>query len=83
MASGIAPRCNGMPRPWATTRPLASQIAVEKSMLSRTTCECAVRTTVIASSSASAMNAFLTTSNVIGSRSEAVVPGSIMRRRSR
>jgi hypothetical protein len=58
-ASGMAPRWSGMPQPCATTWPSASQMAVEKSMLSRTTCECAVRTMVMASSSAKRLEAAL------------------------
>ena len=38
-AVGIDPRCPGSVRPWATSLPSASQNAVEKSMLSRSTPE--------------------------------------------
>src|SRR5512134_1954623 len=64
----MAPRCSGTHMPWAISSPLASQSAVEKSMLCLTTNERAVRTTVTAMLSEIPARAFLMSSKASGSR---------------
>src|SRR6056297_2137524 len=64
----MEPRWPGRVSPCATSRPSAAQKAVEKSMLSFSTPEYVVRTTVSAISSAMEWTAFLNNSNSTGSR---------------